>query len=208
MIVGQDRLLERINNYRNDKFPKSIIIEGSKGSGKHLIAEYIANKLKKEIIDLTDRISLETLFTIYTTPVPYVYLIDCNRINSRIQNSILKFLEEPPKEVTIILLTESYLSLLPTIVNRCILFTVDNYSEEILETFLPEGVSRDILQYVKTPGQLITCKENSLTEIINLANLIIDKINIAAISNILTSLVNKLDLTGKDDTKINLEFFL
>lgn len=49
-----------------------------------------------------------------------IYIITlADRMNSAAANTLLKFLEEPEGEVTAILLTDSYHSLLPTIQSRC-----------------------------------------------------------------------------------------
>lgn len=49
-----------------------------------------------------------------------IYIVSrADRMNSAAANTLLKFLEEPEGEVTAILLTDSYQSILPTIQSRC-----------------------------------------------------------------------------------------
>ena len=49
-----------------------------------------------------------------------IYIISkADRMNVAAANTLLKFLEEPEGEVTAILLTDSYQSILPTIQSRC-----------------------------------------------------------------------------------------
>lgn len=49
-----------------------------------------------------------------------VYIIaDAERMNPNSSNSLLKILEEPPERITFILIAESAVALLPTIVSRC-----------------------------------------------------------------------------------------
>ncbi len=49
-----------------------------------------------------------------------VYIIaDAERMNASSANSLLKILEEPPNRVTFVLVSESSVALLPTIVSRC-----------------------------------------------------------------------------------------
>jgi len=49
-----------------------------------------------------------------------VYIIaDAERLNPNSSNSLLKILEEPPERITFILIAESAVALLPTIVSRC-----------------------------------------------------------------------------------------
>lgn len=47
-----------------------------------------------------------------------------NRMNEQAQNALLKVLEEPPKDVVFILVTESRTALLDTVISRCITFSL------------------------------------------------------------------------------------
>ena len=81
MIVGQKKLLAKLNNYTVDTFPRSCLIIGEKGSGKHLIASYIQNDIIKfNLIDITSNISDELIDNIYRNPNPAVYLINLSEM--------------------------------------------------------------------------------------------------------------------------------
>lgn len=66
--------------------------------------------------------------TIYLTPVQgkkkLLVIRDANLLTTEAQNALLKFLEEPPAHMIILLVTESLQSLLPTIQSRCFLITL------------------------------------------------------------------------------------
>ena len=77
-IIGQDSLISKINNLTLDSFPRSIILVGEKGSGKHLICSYISQKFELDVIDISlsldlsvdekgiarvEKLSLNNLFT-------------------------------------------------------------------------------------------------------------------------------------------------
>ena len=49
MIKGQSKLLNIVNNFTLDTLPHTILLEGLKGSGKHSIVSYIADKLNLQI---------------------------------------------------------------------------------------------------------------------------------------------------------------
>ena len=45
MIVGQEHIISLIDKSTVDTFPKSLILLGEYGSGKHTISDYISNRL-------------------------------------------------------------------------------------------------------------------------------------------------------------------
>ena len=90
-ITGQTNLLNTLNQYTIDSFPKSSILVGERGCGKHLISSYIAEMLKLSLIDITENISQELITSIYENPIPAIYLINTSKITEKEQNMILKF---------------------------------------------------------------------------------------------------------------------
>ena len=46
-MIGQKKLLEKLNTYDLDKFPRSLLLLGEKGSGKHLICDYVKTNILK-----------------------------------------------------------------------------------------------------------------------------------------------------------------
>lgn len=72
-----------------------------------------------------------------------IYIIArSDRMNAAAANTLLKFLEEPEGDVTAILLTEAYHSILPTIQSRCqrIPFLPPN-REEMMEKLMESGIT-------------------------------------------------------------------
>lgn len=75
-----------------------------------------------------------------------VYIVaDAERMNHSSANSLLKILEEPPPRVTFILIAESSVALLPTIVSRCQLIRCSYVSTDQIEKALVdrEGIEPD-----------------------------------------------------------------
>ena len=75
-----------------------------------------------------------------------VYIIaDAERMNASSANSLLKVLEEPPARVTFILIAESSVALLPTIVSRCQLLRFSYLRAAEIERALSErwGIGED-----------------------------------------------------------------
>lgn len=75
-----------------------------------------------------------------------VYIIaDAERMNASSANSLLKVLEEPPARVTFILIAESSVALLPTIVSRCQLVRCSFLRADQIERALTDrwGIGED-----------------------------------------------------------------
>lgn len=73
-----------------------------------------------------------------------VYIIaDAERMNPHSSNSLLKVLEEPPARVTFILIAESAVALLPTIVSRCQLVRCTYLRADQIERALVERWQAD-----------------------------------------------------------------
>ena len=68
-----------------------------------------------------------------------VYIInDADLMNQQAQNALLKTLEEPPKYVVFLLLTENADLLLPTITSRCVMLKLRNIRETLIRKYLME----------------------------------------------------------------------
>lgn len=198
-IIGQKLLLNKINSFDFTTFPHSSIILGEQGSGKHLMVNYIATKLGLDLIDITENITTDTLNEIYLSSIPSLYLIDSSLITEKEQNILLKIVEEPSPISFIIILSETKLRLLDTLINRCISFDMDLYSKEELSTFIKNEKDKSlILKIFRTPGKIITANTAHLKEIYSLCNKIVTKINMASYSNTLT-IIDRLNYKDEYD---------
>lgn len=205
MFIGQEKLLSRINDLTIDQFPKSSLLLGKVGCGKHTIAKMISDRFNMPLVDITDNISLETIMDIYERPVFAIYLIDTSKLTVRHQNIILKLLEEPLKNSYLILLCEDKTNLLPTVINRCFIFEFDSYTKEQLLQFV-ESDAENVLNICETPGQIKTLGKVDLKSLLELCNKIVDSIQLASLNNTLT-ISNKLNFKDEfDKFDINLFF--
>ena len=207
MIIGQKKLLNKLDSFNLDTFPHSTLFIGEKGSGKHTIVNYISeNIIKLPIIDISETISYDYIDLIYRNPNPFIYLIDINKMTEKEQNILLKFVEEPLKNAYIMLLCDNANLVLNTLYTRCRIFELDSYSKEELEQFISEKENKDLITSIlRTPGKILNTNLSNISEIYNLCNTIVDKINIANFSNTL-SIVDKLNY--KDEyNKFDLDIF-
>jgi replication-associated recombination protein RarA len=205
-LLGQEKLLSIIDSYTYSTYPKSAIILGSFGSGKHTLSSYIAKKFNLDMVDITKDISQDFLNEISLRVTPSLYIIDASEISDKQQNMILKFLEEPTTYSFILILAENRVSLLPTILNRCVIFEFRQYSKDILSQFVDNSVDKDLaLSICSTPGQLKALKMTNLSEMKELCVKMVQKSPLASFPNML-SISEKLNY--KDDfNKYDVDLF-
>lgn len=207
-IVGQANLLKNLESYNLDNFPHSVVLQGERGSGKHLVSSYISKEiLGIPLIDITDKISFETINNIYRNPSPTIYLINVDDLVEKDQNSLLKFIEEPLKTIFIILLCEDASSLLLTVYNRCVVFEMESYLQDELEGFISDDVTdKDlVLKVVKTPGKLKQLNVTNISNLVDLCDKIVNKIEFASYSNTL-SIADKINYKDNYD-KFDIDVF-
>ena len=198
MIIGQEKLCWLVDS-------RSLMLVGLKGAGKHLVCDYIANHLHLPMSDITDTLDLETLDTIYQKVEPSIYTIRINEISVQKENLILKFLEEPLKNTYIILIAETEIGVLQTVLNRCQIWHLQHYSKEVLQTFITNGNER-VLEVGQTPGQVKALCEQPFDEMVAYADKIIAHIGGAAIHNTMKLSSQMAHKDEKD--KYNLHIFV
>lgn len=202
MIIGQKALLERLNSYNIRSFPRTVLLIGEQGSGKHTIVNYIQeNIVRYPLIDITETVSGELIDNIYTAPSPNIFMLDLSKITEREQNICLKIIEEPSNNAFVILLAETVNSVLPTVYNRCVAFNMDLYTDDELMNFMPESALSNkelVLSIYRTPGKLKSVNVNNLLGLTDLCNTIAEKIDKAAYQNTLT-IKNKLNYKDNFD---------
>ena len=208
-MIGQKKLLGTIDSFTLSTLPRTIMLCGASGSGRHTICSYIATKFGLELIDITEKISLDTIVEAMQQVEPHLYIVDMDNVSEKEQNVILKFLEEPLKNSYIILIVGNRFKLLQTIQNRCIVWHMDLYSTVELSTFF-DGVDSNRVEILKhityTPGKIIEYKSQPIVEMYELANKMYDNIGKATLPNTLT-LVDKIAFKNEKD-KFSLNAFL
>lgn len=186
-MIGQSKLLAKINSYSVTTFPHTVLFVGDFGCGKHLLATEIAKKFNFDILDITEKITLDFLEEIKLKVMPTVYIIDLTKLTDKQQNVILKFTEEPVDSAYIIMLAENKLNVIGTLLNRCVMFEFAPYTAQELAKFIEPGDlnnSKDILRVCKTPGQIKITNANNLKQLQQDCETIInnvDKVNYPSI---------------------------
>ena len=199
MFIGQQKILNKIESLTVEKCPNSNLIVGPYGSGKHTICKLISEKLNLEITDITKNLNLDYIMDMYLSSTPHLYLINGIDLTEKQNNTILKLLEEPPQNAFIFILITSENSVLDTILNRCYIWKLKPYSEDILKQFTESDV---ILKVATTPGQIIELINSDINLLIDYANKIIDKIHVASYANIL-NISDKIWFTEPEPNKFS-----
>ena len=205
-MIGQIKIQEKLNTVTIDDFPKSLILQGESGCGKHLLCSLLEEKfVDYSFIYVKDKITYEFIEDVYLSLVPSFYIIDSNRLSDREQNILLKVFEEPPKNVWVIILTTTSAKIIPTILGRAVVWVFEPYTKDELRQFLGEN-DESLLEFVTTPGQVLGLTNTDINEINKLCNLIIDKIGVASVSNTL-SLSNRFKFNNsKKNNEDGIEF--
>ena len=185
-MLFQETLKSKVSDYIvTNSLPRTLLLEGEQGCGKHTLAKEIAKALNVEFVDITETLNLQTIENIALSVTPRVYFINASVISVKEQNIILKFLEEPLKGAYIILACENRNLLLNTVINRCIVLEFQKYTFEQLKEFLPEGADPVILSYATTPGRVVEFAEHNIKSMEEFATKILSQIQAANYSNIL-----------------------
>ena len=206
-VIGQEKLVKTLEGYTLDTTPKTMLFLGQSGCGKSWIAKAFAKQLDLEVVIVKPDSTAEMLLEYYQCPINKLYLIDLKDITEKDQNKFLKFIEEPSMYMHIILMAESTVGILPTILNRCIKYVFEPYTPEQLKQFDWTMNCSDEIAYeiCKTPGQLLELAADNLDQVFNLCKTIISSIDKAGYANTL-SIVSKIN-TKDDVNKIDFKLF-
>ena len=206
-IVGQDKLIKFIDSQNLTTLPRTIMLEGARGSGKHLICNYISDKFCLEQQDISDSLTYETIEEINLKIKPYLYIIDASKITVKNENAILKFLEEPLKNAFIVILTDNRYNQIETIRNRCHIMVMAKYDREQLKQFIKNEEDENvILTICSTPGDIVKMQAHPIKDMLDLCIKILDKIGVASFANTLT-LTNNLAFKNEQDKYDPIIFF-
>lgn len=199
-VIGQEKLVKALEGYTLETAPKTILFLGQSGCGKSWIANAFAKQLDLEVVVVQPDSTAEKLIEYYQCPINKMYLIDLKDITEKDQNKFLKFIEEPSKTMNIILMAESTVGILPTILNRCVKYVFEPYTPEQLKQFdWAVNCSEEIAYEIcKTPGQLLELSADNLDQALGLCRAIVSSVDKANYANTL-SIVTKINL--KDDAK-------
>lgn len=211
-MIGQRGNLEMIDKWVADGCPQFFCIVGSRGSGKRMLAKYIAEKLKTnysevgiKVEDVRDVIDSATRYGGF-----YVFA-DADTMSVNAKNALLKITEEPPKDAYFVVTIQDESSLLDTIKSRAQLIRIEPYSEDELRSYFFQVVDEGdypeatiITSIASTPYDVDLLIQYGCG-FIDYVNLVVDNIREVEPANAFKS-VNRLALKNEED-KYDLTLF-
>ena len=207
-IIGQNKLLSKIDTYYTMKsLPKTLMLIGPVGCGKHLVAKYVAETFKLDYKEINEDITNTELEDYMHSTIDTLYVIDLNKFTEKQQNVWLKAIEEPSKSVYFILTATSEAGILNTILNRCIKYTFEPYTKEQIEQITNTSVNDLAFKIFQTPGKLLNLTDSSFNDIIDLAGKTVGNIGRAEYANtlVISTKINYKDLYNKIDFDLFLD---
>ncbi|TAM40590.1 AAA family ATPase [bacterium] len=161
--VGHDKPISIINSFiESNRLSGAYIFSGPEGIGKKVVARMIAQELNgasegREHPDLhiiesgNSQIKIEDIRAMQhqASLRPYegkmnIFIIDnAHRLNPEAANSLLKLLEEPPRDCLFILVTHKPQSIFKTVLSRCKTIKFSPLPRADLESFLISEHSLD-----------------------------------------------------------------
>lgn len=172
-MIGQEKLLEKLTSYTLETLPRTILFLGEVGCGKHFLSKELSKFFNVDLIEISSEINDDQLVEYQQSPVDTFYLINLDLFTEKQQNQFLKFIEEPAKNVYIILIASSELIILPTILNRCFKYYFSPYSIEQLKNIT--GIENDLIYALcNTPGQILSLDSSQVDKSIDFATFFIE----------------------------------
>ena len=185
-MVGQSRFLEKIKYIiEQDKFPKSCIFYGPRGSGKKLLAVETSKLLGYNIVQ-PENSKMETIKStlelIHEILEPTIYVIpNLDDAQFRVKYSLLKILEEQPNNAYFIITCTNLENLYSPIKSRCQIFTLDRYTPEDLKEYclsfnLSEEEILNVQDYCETPYDINLMLSYGIQEFKKYVELVINNV--------------------------------
>jgi DNA polymerase-3 subunit delta' len=157
-IIGHKSIVDSINNRElNDSFSHANLIVGNDGIGKSIIAKYMSNRIIKrnddsDCVDIVKYYPSSASFGVddvrniinevnkkpYEGDKKVLILYKCDKLTIQAQNALLKTIEEPPKGVYLILLSDSLETILDTIKSRCQVYKLTPLNKEDILSYIEE----------------------------------------------------------------------
>jgi len=185
-MIGQERLLTRIDKMIEAGFPRFTIICGNKQSGRKTIARRIVKALDAHLINSNIKVDdvREIIDLAYKQTEPIVYLLaDADKMSPAAKNALLKVTEEPPRKAYFIMTLKDINNTLGTLKSRGTILNIDPYTpKEILDyaEFKQYELSKEEQDIVSNlcavPGEVDLLMRYNILEFYDFVKTVIDNI--------------------------------
>jgi replication-associated recombination protein RarA len=200
-IVGQAKLMSAIGSYTKQSLPKTLMLVGPAGCGKHTVSKYLAEKFEFDYVEIEESVTIAELEEFLYKTIDTLYVINLNKFSEKQQNQFLKFIEEPSKSTYILLIANSEVGVLNTVLNRCTKHYFEPYTKEQLEQITNTSINDLAFKIFQTPGKLLNLTDSSFKDILELAGKVVHSINHLTYANTIaiSTNINYKDLYNKID---------
>lgn len=138
-MIGQEKLLDRIDKLIHNGFPRFFMLVGSKGCGKKLMCKEISKKLGYPLVPLGVSVEevREIITNSYRNTENIIYVLsDTDKMSVAAKNALLKITEEPPQRAYFALTVTDLSNTIDTLKSRACVLTMDSYTDEQLHNYL------------------------------------------------------------------------
>ena len=202
-VIGQEKTIKLLNN----KVNHFIILIGNRGQGKTTLAKYIA--------DITDSIYYEfespkmnevrqVIEKSYRLTQKEVYFIKGN-LTRKVENALLKIIEEPPTLAYFIIGTVEGSKLLPTIISRAQTIILEPYTKEQLEQVTDNNL---ILEVADNIGQIRELEQINVRQLHDICAKIVNNVKTVSVANVFNILNHLEDFMDKVDLVFLMLYYL
>lgn len=211
-MVGQKFLKSQFEKFTIENLPKSLLFLGTEGSGKRTFIRWYAKEVSIKVVEVDISADSIRALTDVCNKIgqPTIYLVaEVDKMSVAAQNSLLKALEEPPRNAYFMLTSIQEDLVLPTITSRCFVYRMDQYSRDELNEYMfnkqyTEFVD-ETLELCSCPGEIETLHSQDIKAFLDYVKLVFDKIAVASGANSF-KISGKLNL-GNDTNKYDLALF-
>lgn len=187
-MIGQSNLLRQIDRlFYADKFPHFCIIAGN--GSREMVATYICNRrmqyAKYKLPDIkieTVRSMIEDAYT--TQDEMFIIIPDADTMSVNAKNALLKVVEEPPKNVYIIMLLSDISNTLDTIKSRAFVFNMERYTLSELREYVEskydivaEKAKNLMVVVCETPDEIDMLANTNVLDFYDFVELVVDNIS-------------------------------
>ena len=215
-MIGQESLKNRFEECKSfDDLPRSIMLVGASGSGRRAFAHWLAIKVNITYVEIGGKIDdvRDMIDYCYKAENPTMYVIpNVDTMSAAAQNSMLKILEEPPKNAVFVVTTSQLDLVLSTIRSRCQVYLMGCYKQSEIVEFINQkypDCSEETIKYLCSvcvfPGEISRMMKQDIPEFQKYVQLVFD--NVAKVSGSNSFKIGDKINLGTDETKFDLELF-
>ena len=176
-MIGQSSNKQQIKAWKeNDNLPRTLIITGSRGSGKRTLSSYIAEQFGFDIRWIGNKVNdvrdMITDCRSLSKPTLFVF-VGADDMSLSAKNSLLKVTEEPPNDAYFIIPLEDISNTLPTIRSRAVQVQMEPYAKYELWMFTDNELCAEI---ATNPGEVKELEKMGVENLVENVEKVVDNI--------------------------------